>query len=491
MTPRNLTSTSTPMARPAQQLYRCLTIACSLFLLAATAGRAQAPFVRTIIVNSGGTPTANGTALTNALAGITTNSSTNPWLLKVEPGIFDLGTGSLTMKDYVDLEGSGPLVTTITSAQQRGSGNVAVINVPSGVHTELRQLTVQNTSSNAIALAYVSSNPTFDHVNLVIPNGAVSTMGILGNGNPTIASVTMQLTSSNNTSQGIYVVGNPVIKDITIAMQNTGAVVDSYGILLAGGNASIDRAVVTVSGAQSNFGIYSITTTTTVTNSRFTATAGTNSGSGATDGIRCHGSLCTLESVTISVTGGADSHGIALDVGGSVPSAVRRSAISASGATNQNNGVYVDDLTSASLRYLEVQATGGTGGSGSQVAAVFADYANGFGSGETLTIADSTLQASGGSTNYGIDVSGASNTFTIVRTSSAASTGTSYGLFDISPPNTYTIDHSQISGGTESVHVNSAFSVGASQLAGVVLASGGTCVDSYNGSYTALSSTCH
>ncbi|HEV3459541.1 MAG TPA: hypothetical protein VHG32_23570, partial [Thermoanaerobaculia bacterium] len=84
---------------------RVSSIVVSMLLAAAAVGSAQPPFVRTVIVNSGGTPTANGTALLNAVANITTNSSTNTWLVKVEPGVFDLGSGTLTMKDYVDVEG--------------------------------------------------------------------------------------------------------------------------------------------------------------------------------------------------------------------------------------------------------------------------------------------------------------------------------------------------------------------------------------------------
>jgi hypothetical protein len=477
--------TSTPRAKPAQALQRGLTIACTLFLLVAVAGRAQAPFVRTVIVNSGGSATANGTALINALAGITTNSSTNPWLIKIEPGIFDLGGSSLILKDYVDMEGSGPGVTTITSSQPRGAGNVAAINAPAGVHAEVRELTIQNTSSDAIGFAYTSSNPSLYRINIVIPNGAVSTMGILGNGNPTITKTNIQLSSSNNTSQGIYVAGNPVIKDVTVTIQNTSVVVASYGILLVGGSATIDGAVVTISGAQSNYGMLAQSSSPTVTHSSFTVTT---VGGGAAEGIKMFFSGCTLQDLKISVVGGGDSYGIVLDGGdrGNVTAVVRRVSISAAGATGQNNGVYVDEEENATLREIDVQASGGE-----QASAVFADYANGLSNFQTLTITDSNLQASGGTTNFGINVSGVNDTLAIVRTTAAASGGTSYGLSDSASPNTYRIDHSQISGGTGSVHLVNIFNAGASQLSGTVSPAPGVCVDSYNGSYTALSTTCH
>jgi hypothetical protein len=50
------------------------------------------------------------------LSGITDASPDNPYLLKIEPGVYDLGSSPLVMKQWVDVEGSGEGVTTITRA---------------------------------------------------------------------------------------------------------------------------------------------------------------------------------------------------------------------------------------------------------------------------------------------------------------------------------------------------------------------------------------
>ena len=389
------------------------------------------------------------------------------------------------MKDYVDIEGSGPGVTTITSAQDRGSGNLATINVPAGVHAEVRELTVQNTLSNAIGITSSSSNFSLTQANVVIPNGSVTTMGILGTA-AAIARTSFQLTSSNNSSQAIYVSGNLAIKDVTIVIQNTSAVVFSYGIEITGGSPTVDNAVVTVSGAQSNYGVHiEPGSAPLINNSRVTVFG--SSSTGVSEGIRAFASSCTLQDLNISVAGGGNSYGIVLDGGNgpTITSVVRRAAISASGALGQNNGVYVDESENPILRDLEVQASGG-----SQAAAVFADYANGFSFAQTLVIMDSRLQASGGSFNDGINVSGVGHTINIVRTSATASGGTSYGLSEANSSNVYTIDHSQITGGTGSVHLNTLFKAGASQLSGAVSPAPGTCAACYNGSYVALSPAC-
>src|SRR6185295_14031707 len=82
-----------------------------LILFAAQAASAQ---IRTVLVSPvPGDPIASGTALKNALAGISSPSSTNRWLLKIEPGIYQMTGNSLLMRPWVDIEGSGIEQTTI------------------------------------------------------------------------------------------------------------------------------------------------------------------------------------------------------------------------------------------------------------------------------------------------------------------------------------------------------------------------------------------
>jgi len=77
---------------------------------------AFARFARIVLVRAGGSATANGTALRSALAGISAASSSNPYMIKVEPGVYDLGATPLQMKPNVDIEGSGIDATTLTGA---------------------------------------------------------------------------------------------------------------------------------------------------------------------------------------------------------------------------------------------------------------------------------------------------------------------------------------------------------------------------------------
>ncbi len=85
-----------------------------------------------------GNPVASGDRLLAALAGISDAAADNPWLVKIEPGTFDLNGRSLAMKSYVDIEGSGTGATTVRSTVD-GLGTVQGVDF-----AELRALLVSN-----------------------------------------------------------------------------------------------------------------------------------------------------------------------------------------------------------------------------------------------------------------------------------------------------------------------------------------------------------
>ena len=87
---------------------RILTIVLSVFTCILFSSSISSAQIRTVLVSPvPGDPIASGTALKNALAGISSPSSTNRWLLKIEPGIYQITGNSLLMRPWVDIEGSG------------------------------------------------------------------------------------------------------------------------------------------------------------------------------------------------------------------------------------------------------------------------------------------------------------------------------------------------------------------------------------------------
>ena len=70
------------------------------------ASNLQRAYARTVVVTKGDSA-ASGNALKVAVAGITSAAADRRYLLKVEPGLYDLGISKLQMKAFVDIEGSG------------------------------------------------------------------------------------------------------------------------------------------------------------------------------------------------------------------------------------------------------------------------------------------------------------------------------------------------------------------------------------------------
>lgn len=134
----------------------------------------------TVVVHPVGTATENGNALLAAMAGISGASQTQFYLLKLEPGIYDLGTQTLRLKAYVDVEGSGDGVTEV-----KGTGAAAGTNqgtVTAGAlasRVELRALSIESTVAgltNSVATAVYSNGATLQlsHVSLLADGGSGS-----------------------------------------------------------------------------------------------------------------------------------------------------------------------------------------------------------------------------------------------------------------------------------------------------------------------------
>lgn len=110
-----------------------------------------------------------------AIDSITTASATNPHVVKVMPGVYDLGTASLRMKPYVDLEGSGPDNTIITSSNSNVDGSTCTVGtVLMANNTTIRNLRVVNRApalggayTTVAALVFNGVKAKAEHVTLM------------------------------------------------------------------------------------------------------------------------------------------------------------------------------------------------------------------------------------------------------------------------------------------------------------------------------------
>lgn len=111
-----------------------------------------------------------------AVNSITDASESNPYLVKIMPGVYDIGSNYIVMPAYVSLEGSGQATTKIL---QTASGAYSVITAAS--HSEIRSLTVETTVAGSgafpliIHLSAANTSATFliSDVTVVTANSGV------------------------------------------------------------------------------------------------------------------------------------------------------------------------------------------------------------------------------------------------------------------------------------------------------------------------------
>jgi hypothetical protein len=122
-----------------------------------------------IVAQSGGDYTSPVTAMTDIATWCGTPSATNPCLVKVMPGIYDLAGGTLVMQSNVDLEGAGEAMTTITS-----TNSTATIQVDGN---EVRFLTVINNAASGadrggiIITTTWPATATLDNLTIIVSGG--------------------------------------------------------------------------------------------------------------------------------------------------------------------------------------------------------------------------------------------------------------------------------------------------------------------------------
>ena len=210
--------------------------------------------IGTIVIispNPGDTPQTNGAALLNNLAGIT--ADVNNYLIKLGPGIYDIGTNSLQMKAYVDVEGSGENTTIITGHIDSSSSAV----VSGANNAELRFLTVQNTGGGSSARALCTNNldtllkpSSFKITNVTASaSGGQQNSGVVNAySSPTMTNVTASGSGGTN-NWGVYSIGSGTVRiNHSVIKGSTSTVVNGAGVITYVGNTQLDGGPVSFYG---------------------------------------------------------------------------------------------------------------------------------------------------------------------------------------------------------------------------------------------------
>jgi len=155
------------------------------------------------------------TTLSAALESITDNSASKPYLIKIAPGVYT-EKSSTTLKNYVDIEGSGEGITTLTCDCATNSASpLSTVLFVAGAdqHIEVRNLTVANTGGGnfvyGIGADSVTSHVSFDHVTIEGSGGTSHNVAFWAFGSPsapTLSNVTATATGSSLINVGVLFV---------------------------------------------------------------------------------------------------------------------------------------------------------------------------------------------------------------------------------------------------------------------------------------------
>jgi len=392
----------------------------------------------------------SGAAFTDPIAAIesiTTASSTNPYLLEIMPGVYDLGSRTLAMKEYVDIAGSGENVTVITSGAS-DSGTVS-----GGSNAELRQLTVRNTGTgSSVAIRNIGVSPVLSYVTAAATGVSLgNNTGIYNQYCPSVVirDVTVNVSGGAYANTGIFAFDSPVtMNNVTVTAVGSAAWTNS-GVSLSmpfreSACGTMSNVTATASGGSENSGVSALCS---VGMSNINASA---SGTATTNyGVLNTGAVSVMDNVTASASGGG---------WGSV------------GVYNSGPAATINNVTASASGGLENRAI--------------------WTSGSSSVISNTTAIASGGTVAYGIVTNYGSPVLrNVTATGGGASRNVGMWAADFS---NVSVERCTLDGNDSAIdgHSSSTVNIAASKLSGGVGGGTFTCVASYNGLFAPLSAAC-
>ncbi len=316
-------------------------------------------FVRTFVVGPVGTTTQNGTALRNAIAAITPPASQEEAvLLKLEPGIYDLGATGIEIGGWMTMEGAGRDLTKVTGAACGSSASVLAIG---SNRSGLRRVSVENTCSDggatAVAVSVTGADVTIEDARL----------GSIGAANSNLA------LSTSGESGGLWV------REVELKVEN--GISFNRAVYNYRPGAIYERVTAEAIGGAQAAAFYNHRNDVAVRSSRLTASLGSIASRGIDNQS---GEGMTLENVVAeAVPGDAPSTGINLQLATGTLVGVRaigEVGISISGAGSSgftlsdvsvdavDDGIYVNNSEGVVMHNIVIKgAATGVGGNNSPI----------------------------------------------------------------------------------------------------------------------------
>ena len=261
-------------------------------------------------------------AMANVLTWCGAPADGNRCLLKIMPGVYDIGTSALVLQPFVTVAGSGQNATRV-----RGSGGVSPSSSARAVvfgadNAELRALTIEGTgpAEGAIVndgMAVAGASTIYTDVSVI--SGQMMAAVFNRQSSPVLKDVTIVSDSVGMRNEGAI----PSLAEVTITV--TGSLPSSAavgmsstgsgdvapgdpadGVPVAAARVRLTNVTLRVNGWANSVGLSNSNSHIELANSRIEL-----SGSGQLHGIDGDGSRLTLTDTAVRVEGGSNSEGIA------------------------------------------------------------------------------------------------------------------------------------------------------------------------------------
>jgi hypothetical protein len=260
-----------------------LSLATALILLSS--------FTANAVLNMGGKTIFTGTLIKVLEPGpdiqaiidsITDASVDKPYLIRLGPGVYDLGTTGIVMKEWVSIQGSGQEATTIIGAVSSGTADATSAIVAGVDNAALMDLTVENTGGGNISIAIYNNNasPHIERVTASASGGLNHSHGVfnIASSSPTMTNVTASALGVSN-SYGVEnsIFSSPTMTNVSASASSVSG--SSYGVLNLSSSPTMTNVSASASSVSGNsLGVVNVSSSSpTMTNVSATGSGGTNS----------------------------------------------------------------------------------------------------------------------------------------------------------------------------------------------------------------------
>lgn len=199
-----------------------------------------------------------GESIQAAINGITDASATKPYLVKVEPGVY---TEQVTLKAFVDLEGSGRdrTIITWTGGPVGPNMNASATTLAIPVATEVRNLTVESitTSGYSSAIRIIDATPSICDVTIRSNGGTTANYPLVARSSGGANVRDCNIETSGVVARGAYMAagGTLQLRNCRITVFSSG--VNGYGADAISGTMNLVDCDILMNGSNSPFGVAS------------------------------------------------------------------------------------------------------------------------------------------------------------------------------------------------------------------------------------------